>query len=71
MRVYTRAEIQKIVTKLSDLQLSVLKAEKTKNCNLVDDLSDGIRDIVITFAGQEGLGMYSTMVLDFLLSDGQ
>lgn len=66
-KVISRKSYYKTIIKLTDLQLACLKSGDAMNPETLIDITEGIKDIVGTFAGKEGLGLYSTETLSFVM----
>ena len=74
MKILTEKQIRGIVTKLSDLQLALTKAERyeleqknhLEGLRGYEDISYGIKDIVKSIGGQRTYEIYASQVLPFV-----
>ena len=73
MKILTEKKQDKIMKKLADLQVTLLKANQAQlECTNMsqglyglNDLSDGITDIAKTVGGEDGFGIYLTEVVKY------
>lgn len=78
MLILTNKQVRGIIEKLSDLQIAVIKTnerELEKNNYLsglagYNDISYGIRDIVVSIAGKEGFEQYAANILPHVVDKG-